>query len=35
MTDTQIEIIENKLLNLAVDGDKEAARHYTDLLSPA
>jgi hypothetical protein len=31
MTDTQIEIIENKLLNLAIDGDKEAARHYTDL----
>jgi hypothetical protein len=30
MTDTQIEIIEKKLLNLAeVDG--EAARHYTDL----
>jgi hypothetical protein len=31
MTDTQIEIIENKLLNLAIDGDREAARHYTDL----
>jgi hypothetical protein len=31
MTDTEIEIIENKLLNLAIDGDKEAARHYTDL----
>ena len=31
MTDTQIEIIENKLLNLAIDGDKEAARRYTDL----
>jgi hypothetical protein len=31
MTDAQIEIIENKLLNLAIDGDKEAARHYTDL----
>jgi hypothetical protein len=30
MTDTQIEIIEKKLLNLAeVDG--EAARHYADL----
>ena len=30
MTDTQIEIIERKLLNLAeVDG--EAARHYADL----
>jgi len=31
MTDTQIEIVENKLLNLAIDGDKGAARHYTDL----
>ena len=31
MTDTQIEIIENKLLNLATDGDRQAARHYTDL----
>jgi hypothetical protein len=32
MTDTQIEIIENKLLNLAIDGsDREAARHYTNL----
>ena len=32
MTDTQIEIIENKLLNLAINGsDREAARHYTDL----
>jgi len=31
MTDTQIEIIENKLLKLAIDGDKEATRHYTDL----
>jgi hypothetical protein len=30
MTDTQIEIIEKKLLNLAIDGDREAARHYTD-----
>ena len=31
MTDTKIEIIEQKLSNLANDGDKEAARHYTDL----
>ena len=31
MTDTKIEIIEQKLLNLANDGDQEAARHYTDL----
>src|SRR5262249_55033753 len=31
MTDTQIEIIEKKLLNLAIEGDREAARHYTDL----
>jgi hypothetical protein len=31
MTDTQIEIIEKKLLNLTIAGDWEAARHYTDL----
>jgi hypothetical protein len=31
MTDTQIEIIENKLFNLAIDGNKEAVRRYTDL----
>ena len=26
--DTKTQIIENKLLNLANDGDQEAARHY-------
>ena len=31
MTDAQIEIIENKLLDLANDDDREAARRYTDL----
>jgi hypothetical protein len=31
MTDTQIEIVENKLLNLATEGDREASRHYTNL----
>jgi len=31
MTDAQIEIIEKKLLDLANEGDREAARHYTDL----
>jgi hypothetical protein len=30
MTDTQIEIIENKLLDLAIEG-QEAARRYADL----
>ena len=30
MTDTQIEIIENKLLDLAIEG-QEAARRYSDL----
>jgi len=31
MSDRQIEIVENKLLDLANDDDREAARHYTDL----
>ena len=31
MTDMQIEIIEKKLLNLAIEGDREAARHHADL----
>ena len=31
MTDTEIETIENKLLNLAIDGDREAAVQYADL----
>ena len=31
MTDAQIEIIEKKLLDLANEGDQEAARQYTDL----
>jgi len=30
MTDTQIEIIENKLLDLEIEGE-EAARRHTDL----
>ena len=30
MTDTQIEIIENKLLDLAIEGE-EAARRHADL----
>jgi len=31
MTDTQIEIIENKLLDLAIGGDREATWQYADL----
>jgi hypothetical protein len=31
MTDTQIEIIENKLLDLAISGDGEASQQYADL----
>ena len=31
MTDAQIETVEKKLLNLAMVGDGEAARHYADL----
>jgi len=31
MSDGQIEIIEKKLLDLANDDDREAARRYTDL----
>ena len=31
MTDTQIQTIETKLLNLAIDGDGEAAQQYADL----
>jgi hypothetical protein len=31
MTDTQSETIETKLLNLAIDGDGEAAQQYADL----
>ena len=31
MTDAQIETVEKKLLNLAIVGDGEAARHYADL----
>ena len=31
MTNAQIEIIEKKLLDLANDDDREAARYYTDL----
>ena len=30
-TDTQIEAIEIKLLNLSIDGDGEAAQQYADL----
>ena len=30
-TDTQIETIEIKLLNLSIDGDGEAAQQYADL----
>jgi hypothetical protein len=30
-TETQIETIGNKLLNLAIDGDAEAACRYADL----
>ena len=29
--DTEIEIIENKLLDLAIEGDEGAASQYTDL----
>jgi len=31
MTDTQIDSIENKLLNLGIEGDEEAARRYANL----
>jgi hypothetical protein len=31
MTDTQIENIENKLLQLAIEGNKEATWQYADL----
>ena len=31
MTDAQIETVEKNLLNLAIVGDGEAARHYADL----
>jgi hypothetical protein len=31
MTDTQTEFIENKLLDLAIDGDREATSQYADL----
>ncbi len=31
ITDAQIETVEKKLLNLAIVGDGEAARHYADL----
>ena len=31
ITDTQIESIENKLLDLAIDGDTEATQKYADL----
>ena len=31
MTDTQTEFIENKLLDLAIDGDREATQQYADL----
>ena len=31
MSDTEIEIIENKLLDLAIEGDREAAQEYYDL----
>ena len=31
MTDMQIETIETKLLNLAIDGDTEATSQYADL----
>ena len=29
--DMEIEIIENKLLDLAIDGDREATQQYADL----
>ena len=31
MTDTQIGIVENKLLNLGIGGDEEAAQRYASL----
>ena len=31
-SDTEIEIIENKLLRLAIEGDREATRQYADLF---
>ena len=31
MTDTQTETIENKLLDLAINGDGEAIQQYVDL----
>ena len=31
MTDAQIAIVENKLLNLAIAGDEEAAQWYANL----
>jgi len=31
MTDTQTEFIENKLVDLAIDGDTGATRRYADL----
>ena len=31
MTDTQIEIIQDKLLNLGIEGHEEAARRYANL----
>ena len=31
ITDTEIEIVENKLLDLAIEGDREAAQEYYDL----
>ena len=31
MSDIEIEIIENKLLDLATEGDREAAQEYYDL----
>ena len=31
MTDTQTKFIENKLLDLAIDGDAEATQQYADL----
>jgi len=31
-SDAEIEIIENKLLRLAIEGDREATRQYADLF---
>ena len=31
MSDDEIEVIENKLLDLAIEGDREATRQYADL----